>query len=78
MAAGRRVADGPSIRLSAARRLGHRAAFATGADRALAWVARRPGVEALAVLPEGTKRRTPGLPEHLPASGPADWRATVG
>ncbi|MFG3226783.1 FAD:protein FMN transferase [Kitasatospora sp. NPDC048194] len=49
------------------------AAFAMGPDRALSWAARRPGVEALAVLPDGTKRWTPGLPAHLPPSGPADW-----
>ncbi|MFE4974750.1 FAD:protein FMN transferase [Kitasatospora sp. NPDC056651] len=54
------------------------AAFAMGPDRALAWAARRAGVEALAVLPDGSKRWTPGLPGHLPASGPADWRAAVG
>ncbi|WP_307806623.1 FAD:protein FMN transferase [Streptomyces sp. FH025] len=50
------------------------AAFAMGPDRALAWAARRPGIEALAVLPDGTKRWTPGLPGHLPPFGPADWR----
>ncbi|MEU4119149.1 FAD:protein FMN transferase [Kitasatospora sp. NPDC028055] len=50
------------------------AAFAMGPDRALAWAARRPGVEALAVLPDGTKRWTPGLPGHLPPAGPADWQ----
>ncbi|MFJ9607960.1 FAD:protein FMN transferase [Kitasatospora sp. NPDC101176] len=50
------------------------AAFAMGPDRALAWAGRRPGVEALAVLPDGTKRWTPGLPRHLPAVGPADFR----
>ncbi|MFJ9949760.1 FAD:protein FMN transferase [Kitasatospora sp. NPDC091207] len=49
------------------------AAFAMGPDRALAWAARRPDVEALAVLPDGTKRWTDGLPRHLPPSGPADW-----
>ncbi|MEU2630994.1 FAD:protein FMN transferase, partial [Kitasatospora sp. NPDC007106] len=49
------------------------AAFAMGPDRALAWAARRPGVEALAVLPDGTKRWTDGLARHLPAAGPADW-----
>ncbi|MBP0450590.1 FAD:protein FMN transferase [Kitasatospora sp. RG8] len=49
------------------------AAFAMGPDRALAWASRRPGVEALAVLPDGTKRWTDGLPRHLPPSGPADW-----
>ncbi|MER7753785.1 FAD:protein FMN transferase [Kitasatospora sp. NPDC097643] len=49
------------------------AAFAMGPDRALSWVARRAGVEALAVLPDGTKRWTAGLPRHLPPSGPADW-----
>ncbi len=49
------------------------AAFAMGPDRALAWAARRPGVEALAVLPDGTKRWTDGLRRHLPATGPADW-----
>lgn len=54
------------------------AAFAMGPDRALAWATRRPGIEALAVLPDGTKRWTPGLPGHLPASGPADWRSAVG
>ncbi|MGW7583813.1 FAD:protein FMN transferase [Kitasatospora sp. NPDC054768] len=54
------------------------AAFAMGPDRALAWAARRPGIEALAVLPDGSKRWTPGLPGHLPASGPADWRTAVG
>ncbi|MFJ8475157.1 FAD:protein FMN transferase [Kitasatospora sp. NPDC094011] len=53
------------------------AAFAMGPDRALAWVARRPGVEALAVLPDGSKRWTSGLPGHLPPSGPADWQPTV-
>ncbi|MFJ7278907.1 hypothetical protein [Kitasatospora sp. NPDC098663] len=50
------------------------AAFAMGPDRALARAARRPGVEALAVLPDGTRRWTPGLPRHLPPTGPADWR----
>lgn len=50
------------------------AAFAMGPDRALAWATRQPGVEALAVLPDGTKRWTPGLPRHLPPAGPADWR----
>ncbi|MEU9041553.1 FAD:protein FMN transferase [Kitasatospora sp. NPDC048343] len=54
------------------------AAFAMGPDRALAWAARRPGIEALAILPDGTKRWTPGLPGHLPASGPADWQSAVG
>lgn len=49
------------------------AAFAMGPDRALSWVARQPGVEALAVLPDGTKRWTEGLPRHLPPSGPTDW-----
>ncbi|MFJ1932367.1 MULTISPECIES: FAD:protein FMN transferase [unclassified Kitasatospora] len=49
-------------------------AFAMGPDRALVWAARQPGVEALAVLPDGTKRWTPGLPRHLPPTGPADWR----
>ncbi|MFI9365638.1 FAD:protein FMN transferase [Kitasatospora sp. NPDC053057] len=53
------------------------AAFAMGPDRALAWVARQPGVEALAVLPDGTKRWTAGLPGHLPPSGPADWQPTA-
>jgi thiamine biosynthesis lipoprotein len=50
------------------------AAFAMGPERALAWAARRPAIEALAVLPDGTKRWTPGLPQHLPPSGPADWQ----
>ncbi|MFE7190301.1 FAD:protein FMN transferase [Kitasatospora sp. NPDC057541] len=49
------------------------AAFAMGPDRALAWVSRQPGLEALAVLPDGTKRWTDGLPRHLPPTGPADW-----
>ncbi|MFJ8627908.1 FAD:protein FMN transferase [Kitasatospora sp. NPDC093550] len=53
------------------------AAFAMGPDRALAWVARRPGLEALAVLPDGTKRWTPGLPDRLPATGPSDWQTAV-
>ncbi len=53
------------------------AAFAMGPDRALAWAARQPGIEALAVLPDGTKRWTPGLPGHLPAIGPADWQSAV-
>ncbi|WP_051711214.1 FAD:protein FMN transferase [Streptomyces sp. NRRL S-350] len=53
------------------------AAFAMGPDRALTWAARQPGIEALAVLPDGTKRWTPGLPAHLPASGPADWQAAI-
>lgn len=48
------------------------AAFAMGPARALEWVRRRPGVEALAVLPDGSKRWTPGLPAHLPPAGPAD------
>lgn len=50
------------------------AAFAMGPDLALAWAARQPGVEALAVLPDGSKRWTSGLPGHLPPSGPADWQ----
>ncbi|WP_406210760.1 FAD:protein FMN transferase [Kitasatospora sp. NBC_01560] len=53
------------------------AAFAMGPDRALAWVSGRPGVEALAVLPDGTKRWTDGLPRHLPPSGPADWHRAL-
>ncbi|WP_354644878.1 FAD:protein FMN transferase [Kitasatospora camelliae] len=53
------------------------AAFAMGTARALAWVARTPGVEALAVLPDGTKRWTDGLPRHLPPAGPADWQRAV-
>nr|WP_095875399.1 FAD:protein FMN transferase [Streptomyces sp. TLI_235] len=53
------------------------AAFAMGPARALAWAARRPGVEALAVLPDGTKRWTDGLPRHLPPAGPADWHPTA-
>ncbi|MFE6054463.1 FAD:protein FMN transferase [Kitasatospora sp. NPDC056446] len=53
------------------------AAFAMGPDRALTWAARQPGIEALAVLPDGSKRWTSGLPGHLPAGGPADWQAAV-
>ncbi|WP_431684017.1 FAD:protein FMN transferase [Kitasatospora sp. KL5] len=49
------------------------AAFAMGPLRALDWVRERPGVEALAVLPDGTRRWTDGLARHLPAVGPADW-----
>ncbi|MCG6493926.1 FAD:protein FMN transferase [Kitasatospora sp. A2-31] len=49
------------------------AAFAMGPARALSWVSGRPDVEALAVLPDGTKRWTDGLPRRLPPSGPADW-----
>ncbi|MGK4580685.1 FAD:protein FMN transferase [Kitasatospora sp. HPMI-4] len=39
------------------------AAFAMGPDLGLAWAAARPEVEALAVLPDGTRRRTPGFPD---------------
>ncbi|MGA5820352.1 FAD:protein FMN transferase [Kitasatospora sp. NPDC094028] len=38
------------------------AAFAMGPDRALAWAAARPGLEALAILPTGEHRATPGFP----------------
>ncbi|MER5640081.1 FAD:protein FMN transferase [Kitasatospora sp. NPDC002227] len=41
------------------------AAFAMGPSRALAWAATRPGTEALAVLPDGTTRHTPGLSAYL-------------
>ncbi len=41
------------------------AAFAMGPDRALRWAGRRPEVEALAVLPDGTTRHTTSLPRHL-------------
>ncbi|WP_344464153.1 FAD:protein FMN transferase [Kitasatospora kazusensis] len=41
------------------------AAFAMGPQRALAWAARHPQVEALAVLPDGSTRHTPGLRRHL-------------
>lgn len=41
------------------------AAFAMGPDRALAWAGEQPGIEALAVLPDGSRRWTPGLPAHL-------------
>jgi thiamine biosynthesis lipoprotein len=49
------------------------AAFAMGPERALAWAGDRPGIEALAVLPDGSQRRTPGLARHLPPAGPAAW-----
>ncbi|MFF3598262.1 FAD:protein FMN transferase [Kitasatospora indigofera] len=38
------------------------AAFAMGPRRGLAWAEARPGVEALAVLPDGRKRWTSGFP----------------
>ncbi|MFI6151150.1 FAD:protein FMN transferase [Kitasatospora sp. NPDC051170] len=37
------------------------AAFAMGSDRALAWAAARPDLEALAILPDGRSLSTPGL-----------------
>ncbi|MGE7436971.1 MULTISPECIES: FAD:protein FMN transferase [Kitasatospora] len=43
------------------------AAFAMGPDRGLAWAAARPEVEALAILPDGTHRRTPGFGYAEPA-----------
>jgi len=49
------------------------AAFAMGPDHALRWLAARPGVDALAIHPDGTHHWTPGLPRHLAAAGPADW-----
>ncbi|AUG80069.1 thiamine biosynthesis protein [Kitasatospora sp. MMS16-BH015] len=47
------------------------AAFAMGPDRALAWATARPDTEALAVLPDGTTRITPGLTRYLPGSATA-------
>ncbi|WP_191292531.1 FAD:protein FMN transferase [Kitasatospora herbaricolor] len=44
------------------------AAFAMGPRRGLAWAEARPGLEALAVLPDGRKRWTSGFPA-LVASG---------
>ncbi|MGW2252388.1 FAD:protein FMN transferase [Kitasatospora sp. NPDC001660] len=44
------------------------AAFAMGPDRGLAWVSARPGVEALAVLPDGGTRWTPGFPTYVEAA----------
>ncbi|MFB7664486.1 FAD:protein FMN transferase [Kitasatospora sp. NPDC056138] len=48
------------------------AAFAMGPDLGLAWAAGHPGVEALAVLPDGTRRRTPGFAFAPPQTGSAD------
>lgn len=50
------------------------AAFAMGPERGLAWAGRHPGVEALALLPDGAQRWTAGFARHLPPAGPADWR----
>ncbi|WP_425559760.1 FAD:protein FMN transferase [Kitasatospora terrestris] len=49
------------------------AVFAMGPERGPAWVERQPGVEALAVLPDGSRLRTGGLSRYLPPVGPADW-----
>ncbi|MFC5663804.1 FAD:protein FMN transferase [Kitasatospora misakiensis] len=49
------------------------AVFAMGPEHGLAWAERQPGVEALAVLPDGSQLRTGGLARHLPTAGPADW-----
>ncbi len=38
------------------------AAFAMGPDRGLSWVGARPGIEALAVLADGSRRWTDGFP----------------
>jgi len=53
------------------------AAFAMGPDRALAWVEERPGIEALAVLPDAALRWTTGLPRHLAALRPTHWTVPV-
>ncbi|GGV35439.1 FAD:protein FMN transferase [Kitasatospora herbaricolor] len=55
------------------------AAFAMGPARALDRVERSRGTEALAVLADGTRRGTSGLPRYLApslpsAAGPARWR----
>lgn len=53
------------------------AAYAMGPELGLRWAHRRPEVEALAVLPDGTLRCTPGFPRHLAdgaGTDPADWR----
>lgn len=55
---GRRIADTDAYAT---------AAFAMGPDRALAWAAARPGLEALAILPDGRRLTTAGL---------ARWTAT--
>ncbi|WP_329932162.1 FAD:protein FMN transferase [Streptomyces sp. SP17BM10] len=44
------------------------AAFAMGPDRGLAWAAAQPGIEALAVLPTGATRWTPGFPARTDAA----------
>ncbi|WP_372495671.1 FAD:protein FMN transferase [Kitasatospora humi] len=43
------------------------AAFAMGPRRALPWLTALPGHEALAVLPDGTRLGTHGLPRYLAA-----------
>ncbi|MFG2822349.1 FAD:protein FMN transferase [Kitasatospora sp. NPDC048365] len=50
------------------------AAFAMGPSRAVAWAARRPGIEALAVHPDGRQEWTPGFARHLAPATAADWQ----
>ncbi|WP_407992267.1 FAD:protein FMN transferase [Kitasatospora sp. CMC57] len=49
------------------------AVYAMGPERGLAWAERQPGVEALAILPDGFHRWTGGLARHHPPTGPANW-----
>ncbi|MFC8453383.1 FAD:protein FMN transferase [Kitasatospora sp. NPDC057223] len=53
------------------------AAFAMGPERGLAWAEARSGVEALAVLPDGSKRWTSGFPA-LVAPGPVSVAVAPG
>jgi thiamine biosynthesis lipoprotein len=48
------------------------AVFAMGPERGFRWAHRRPEVEALAVLPDGSLRCTPGFPRYLADTATAD------
>jgi thiamine biosynthesis lipoprotein len=60
--AGTGTDSGPGIALTDAWAT---AVFAMGPTLGLAWAERQPGIEALAVLPDGSTRQTPGLGAYL-------------